>query len=111
MACPPRRRIALLVAEDENVLAGFIGYDDRGHVALLYTASHAARRGVASKLYARVESEWIAAGVPRAFAEASLVARPFFEQHGFTVLNEEYVERRGMLFRRFAMEKALDTAP
>jgi len=99
--------ISVLVAEEQGVLAGFIGYTPNGHVALLYTASHAARKGIASNLYAHVESEWRAAGVPRAFSEVSLAARPFFERQGFTVLAEETVERRGAIFRRFQMAKEL----
>ena len=99
--------MAVLVAEEQGVLAGFIGYEPDGHVALLYTSGHAARKGVASKLYARVESEWRAAGVPRAFAEVSLAARPFFERQGFIVLEEERVERRAIFFTRFRMAKDL----
>jgi putative acetyltransferase len=100
----------VLVAEDEGGLCGFLGYEPNGHVALLYTASRAARRGVASKLYARVEDEWIAAGIRRVFAEVSLAARAFFERQGFVVVVEERVERRGATFTRFAMEKRLAPA-
>lgn len=102
--------IGVLVAEERGALAGFVAYGPDGHVALLYTASHAARRGVASTLYARVESEWRARGVTRAFAEVSLAARPFFERNGFAVVEEEHVERRGVIFRRFRMAKALAPA-
>ncbi|MBX3200248.1 MAG: GNAT family N-acetyltransferase [Labilithrix sp.] len=102
---------AVVVAEEHGVLAGFIGYGHDGHVALLYTASHAARKGVASELYARVESEWLTAGVRRAYSEVSLAARPFFERHGFTVIEEEHVERRGVSFLRFRMAKELGASP
>lgn len=99
--------VNVLVAEDEGVLCGFLGYEPNGHVDLLYTASHAARRGVASKLYAQVETELSAAGVRRVFAEVSLAARAFFERQGFVVVVVERVERRGVTFTRFAMEKWL----
>jgi putative acetyltransferase len=102
--------MSVLVAEDAGRLAGFIGYTSDGHVALLYTASHAARKGVATQLYARVERAWRDLGVPRAFSEVSLAARPFFERHGFTVVEEEQVERRGQTFTRFRMEKELGGA-
>lgn len=98
----------VLVAEEDGVLHGFIGYGADGYVALLYTASHAARKGVASKLYAHVENEWRAAGVRRAYSEVSLAARPFFERQGFAVIEEERVERRGAIFRRFRMAKELE---
>jgi putative acetyltransferase len=99
--------IAVLVAEDVEGIAGFIGYSSDGYVAQLYTASRAARKRVASALYAHVEAGWRAAGVARAYAEVSLTARPFFERQGFDVVEEEEVERRGAIFRRFRMEKAL----
>jgi putative acetyltransferase len=99
--------IQVLVADREGTLAGFIGYESDGHVVLLYTASHAARSGVASRLYERVERDWIAVGVKRAYAEVSLAARPFFESRGFVVEHEERVVRRGATFTRFAMAKAL----
>ena len=99
--------VNVLVAEDEGVLCGFLGYEPNGHVDLIYTASQAARRGVAAKLYAQVETELSAAGVRRVFAEVSLAARAFFERQGFVVVVEERVERRGVTFTRFAMEKWL----
>ena len=100
--------MSVLVAEEDGVLAGFLGYGHDGHVALLYTASHAARKGVASKLYAHVEREWRARGVRRAYSEVSLAARPFFERQGFIVTEEEHVERRGVVLRRFRMVKELE---
>ena len=105
-----RTRLAgmnVLVAEDNGVLCGFLGYEPNGHLDLLYTASRSARRGVASSLYMQVEAGWRAAGVPRAFAEVSLAARAFFDRQGFVVVTEEHVERRGVIFTRFAMEKWL----
>lgn len=100
----------LFVADREGSLVGFIGYEPNGHVVLLYTASHAARTGVASTLYAHVEREWISTGVKRAFAEVSLAARAFFEGRGFVVEHEEQVERRGSTFTRYAMAKELPSS-
>jgi putative acetyltransferase len=102
--------ITVLVAVKDGRLSGFIGYEPSGHVAYLYTASRAARTGVASELYAYVEQEWRAAGVERAFAEVSLAARPFFDRQGFAVEREERVERRGVLFTRFVMAKRLTSS-
>ncbi len=97
----------VLVAEKGGQLAGFIGYEQDGHIDLLYTSPLFTRRGVASVLYQHVEFALESAGVGELFTEASLAARPFFERHGFTVTEEQIVERRGVSFRRFAMRKAL----
>ncbi|PAM07785.1 GNAT family N-acetyltransferase, partial [Acinetobacter baumannii] len=41
------------------------------------------------------------------FTEASLVAKPFFLRHGFSVVEEQNVSRGGVMFRRYAMRKAV----
>lgn len=96
----------LALAVDTGEIAGFLGYTP-GYVELLYTAPWSVRRGVASTLYAHVEHAWRHAGVASVSTEASLVARPFFERQGLRVIEEQQVERRGVLFRRFAMSKSL----
>lgn len=96
-----------LVAEAGGKLPGFISYELNGHVELLYTAPLAARRGVASVLYHEAEVALVARGVSEVFTEASLVARPFFERQRFSVTEEQYVQRRGQKFLRYAMRKSL----
>lgn len=99
--------LTTLVAETDGVLAGFIAYSADGHVDLLYTLPRFARQGVASMLYREAESALRQVGANVAFTEASLVARPFFERHGFVVAEERSVTRRGQVFRRFGMSKTL----
>ena len=99
-----------VVAESDGVLAGFISYTDEGYLDLLFTHPAFARRGVATRLYLRVESALRAAEVPRVFTHASLAARPFFDRHGFRLDGEECVECRGAYLRRFTMHKELQEA-
>ena len=106
-----RQRLAPLitvVAEHEKVLAGFVAYEMNGHLDFLFTHPTFARQGVATRLCRRVEAALQAAGVATVFTEASLAARPFFEQYGFQVKTEEEVEVRGVRLRRFAMHKRID---
>jgi putative acetyltransferase len=103
--------LTTLVAEDNGRLAGFLSFERNGHIDLLYTAPHAARRGVASALYRESERRLIALGTELLFTEASLVAAPFFIRQGLHVVEEQQVERRGLVFRRFAMQKALTLDP
>lgn len=105
-----RSRLAsqsVLVADSDGVIAGFLAYTTDGHIDLLYCAPEFARHGVASALYERAQSVLDAAGAAAAYTEASLVARPFFEARGFGVEAEQYVERGGVGFVRFAMRKPL----
>lgn len=94
-----------LVAEVSNELAGFISYEQNGHIDLLYVSPRHARQGIASELYSQAEAALIAGGAAELFAEASMVARPFFERSGFHVTEEQCVERRGVTFRRYGMRK------
>jgi len=96
-----------IVAELDGVFAGFASYTHAGYLDFLFTQPAFARRGVASRLYQRVESALFAVGAPSVTAHVSLAARPFFDRHGFQLDAEECVECRGACLRRFAMHKQL----
>ena len=95
-------------AENAEALLGFVGYEEDGHIDLMFTSPLAARRGIASQLLGRAEAALRGLGVTGLYTEASLLGRPFFARQGFTVKEEEQVELRGAQFRRFAMVKALE---
>ena len=88
-----------------DILAGFASHTREGYLDFLFTHPAFARRGVASHLNQRVESELRAIGAPTVTAHVSLAARPFFDRHGFRRDAEECVECRGAYLRRFAMHK------
>ena len=107
---PWRDRLAglhTLVTETDGLIAGFASYTDGGYLDFLFTHPAFARRGVASRLYGRVESALLAVGAPAVTTLASLASHPFFERHGFQVDADESVEIRGVCLRRFAMRKPL----
>lgn len=58
-----------------------------------------------------VELALAPSGIAARYTEASLVARPFFARHGFRVVEEPVGVRRGVAFRRFAMQKSIPYAP
>lgn len=95
-------------AENSDALLGFVGYEEDGHIDLMFTSPLAARRGVASQLLGRAEAALRGLGVARLHTEASLLGQPFFARQGFTVKEEQHIELRGAQFRRFAMVKALE---
>ncbi|HMN45394.1 MAG TPA: GNAT family N-acetyltransferase [Povalibacter sp.] len=117
--CPPdlnswTRRLAhlkTLVAEVDGKIAGFISYEQNGHIDLLYTSSVYSRRGIASALCGEVEEKLLRDGTSALSTEASLVARPFFEHRGFQVTEEQCVQVHGVAFRRYAMKKPLIAPP
>ncbi|OOG28715.1 GNAT family N-acetyltransferase [Thioalkalivibrio denitrificans] len=101
-----RRRLvrkAVFVCETEGALAGFIAIDTRGHVDLLFVHPAHLRRGVATALLARARAWAMERGARRLTTDASVTARPFFEQAGFRVTEHRIVPLRGMMFRNFHM--------
>lgn len=100
--------LELLIAEDSQVIAGFIGFSLDGHIDLLYCAPAYARQGVASALYAAAEQRLRAAGVRELFTEASLMAQAFFASQGFSVRQAQTVARGAVMLPRMLMGKILE---
>ncbi|GGA69655.1 acetyltransferase [Arenimonas soli] len=95
----------VLVAGRNGQTAGFIAFTPDGYIDLLFTAPAHARHGVARALFLAAERHLHALGTYDLHTHASRVARPFFEQVGFTVLAPETVDRDGVALERFAMRK------
>ena len=100
--------LELLIADDAQTIAGFIGFSLKGHIDLLYCAPAYARQGVASALYAATEQRLRAAGVRELFTEASLVAQAFFASQGFSVQQAQTVTRGAVTLPRMLMRKTLE---
>ena len=100
--------LELLIAEDDQAIAGFIGFNLDGHIDLLFTAPGHARQGVAATLYAAAEQRLRAAGARELFTEASLTARPFFARQGFSEEQAQTMTRGAVTLQRFAMRKILE---
>lgn len=96
-----------LVEDDNDIIAGFIAWNNEGHIDLLFTAPAYARNGVATQLYTHAEASLRARGVARVHSEASRLAQPFFSKQGFHIDAEENVIRNGETLQRFVMSKRL----
>jgi putative acetyltransferase len=99
--------LIVFVAEIDSEAAGFISLDRDGHLDHLYVHAGFQRRGVALALYRRIEQEAMARGIRRIFTEASITARPFFARVGFQTIAPQEIERRGVSFTNFRMERLL----
>jgi N-acetylglutamate synthase-like GNAT family acetyltransferase len=62
---------------------------------------------VGRMLMAAIEAEARRIGLARLFTEASITARPFFEDQGFTVIAPQMVTCREVEFVNFRMERLL----
>jgi len=104
-----RRRAAseTLIAERDGAILGFAGLAADGLVDMMYVHADQQRRGIAGALLRRIEESARARGLARLHADSSITARPFFERHGFRVLAEQTVTRRGETLTNYRMEKVL----
>lgn len=91
----------------DDVPVAFGRLDPVDHVALLYCGPAYAGRGHATAIVGRLEERARASGVGTLRVEASVVARSFFERHGFRLVGVEHPVRDGVEFTRFRMEKRL----
>lgn len=93
-----------LVAVIGDKIVGFAEFEPNGHIDCFYV-HHAwigkgAGKALMKEIFARAEHQRI----ERIFAEVSITARPFFENQGFTVL-EQQTNKNGL--RNYKMEKIL----
>lgn len=100
-----------LIAEDDGRAAAFGQLDPDDHLAFLYCSSACARRGVGSMIYSALEAHAFAKGISEIHTEASRISRPFFEKHGYAVIEIEHVVRSGVEFERFRMRKSISKTP
>ena len=96
-----------LVAEEGKEVVAFGQLEPDDHLAFLYCRGSVSRKGVGSQLYVALEAQAVAKGVSEIHTEASRISRPFFEKHGYSVVEIERVVRHGVEFERFRMSKKL----
>jgi len=98
-----RAAAGTIVAVVDAVVAGFTDFDGSGYIDMLFVDPRFARRGVASALLARVFDVASEREVDELSVHASLTARPFFERHGFVVIEEQHPIRDGVIMVNFRM--------
>jgi len=95
------------VAEEAGRPVGFAELEADGHLDRVYVSADHQRRGIGRLLLAAVVAEARRVGLARLFTEASVTARPFFENQGFVVLAPQVVTCRGVEFVNYRMERVL----
>lgn len=98
------------VAEVEGQIVGFMTLEANGHIDWTYTHKDFQRRGIASALYAYLESAARTQRIESLWVEASLLAKPFFAKRGFHVVRQNDTKRLGEILINYTMEKSLKKA-
>lgn len=91
-----------LVAEKDDVVVGFGDIDSSGYLDRLYIHKDHQGEGIATAICDKLERT-VRAG--KITTHASITAKPFFENRGYTVVKEQQVERRGICLTNYVMEK------
>lgn len=95
------------VASDSKVIVGFCDLTREGHLDRLFVSADHQRRGIARMLVGRLLDDAMSAGINVVITEASITAKPFFEQIGFEVVREQSVYCRGVCLTNFRMRRKL----
>ncbi|MDT8345626.1 MAG: GNAT family N-acetyltransferase, partial [Thermohalobaculum sp.] len=99
-----------LVAIRKAAIRGFMTLGHDGHLDLAYVLPEERGQGTADALLAALEAAARARGLHWLTTEASLVARPFLERHGWCGASRQSVIRNGVALTNFRMHKPLGTS-
>jgi putative acetyltransferase len=95
------------VAEHDEIIAGFAQLSHQGEIDCFYCHKNYQRQGIGKQLYHTIEITAFSLGLPHLFTDASITAKPFFEQMGFEVLHQQEVTCRGESFINYSLIKWL----
>lgn len=96
------------VVETETELLGFAGLAQNGHVTAIYVRGDRIGQGIGSRLMATLLSFADSEGIQRLYAEASEFSLGLFLKFGFQQFDQEVVERNGVTFKRYLVERPHD---
>ena len=96
-----------VVAVEDDQVAGFSDLVDRTLLDMLFVDPRLGRRGIGSALISAIIRRARAGDAPYLETNASLVARPVFERHGFVVMAQQTPVVRGVALTNFKMRLPL----
>ena len=93
------------VAVDETGILGFAGIADNGHILSAYVRRDRIHQGIGSRLMDILLDYAKRHRIQRLYAEASEFSLGLFKRFGFQVYDTEIVERQGVEFHRYLVER------
>lgn len=95
------------VAESERTIIGFGDMTAAGYLDRLYVHKDYQRQGIASALLKTLEGEAQRLHLSEIRTDASITAKPFFERHGYQLVQSQSVVRRGVTLVNFKLVKTI----
>lgn len=96
------------ILEYDNRIVGFGDMTCDGYLDHLFVHKDYQRKGIATMIVNHLEENAIKRGVVLFTTYASITARPFFENRGYTIVRENVVVIDGIEIPNFFMEKIID---
>ncbi|MBD1915578.1 MULTISPECIES: GNAT family N-acetyltransferase [Cyanophyceae] len=97
--------VTTFVAENDTAILGFAGIGDDGYVASTYVRHDCLHRGIGSVLMQAVLTHAQEKQIQRLYAEASEFSLGLFQKFGFSQYDTEVVDRNGVQFTRYLVER------
>lgn len=94
-----------LVADSDGLIAGFVQFENDGHIDCFYCHKDFQGKGVGRLLFEAVEKKARKQKLTKLFVEASITAKPFFEKMGFSIVKRQKVLTKGIKLTNYQMEK------
>ena len=88
-----------------RMIAGFMEFDNDGHIDCHYTHPEFTRKGVAGMLLSHIVSIAEALSMPRLYVEASHLIKPLYVKHGFQCLRLNHVAKGSVTIENWIMER------
>ncbi|EZH66634.1 acetyltransferase [Bacillaceae bacterium JMAK1] len=95
------------VAKIDEEVVGFGDITYSGYLDRLFVHKNYQRQGIATAIVELLESEAMRLNLVAVHTEASITAKPFFEQRGYNVMCEQTVERKGVNLINYKMIKRI----
>lgn len=103
-------KMIVFVAEIDSTIVGFADLTREGYLDHLYVHKEYQARWVSLHLFKAIEKAARELGLTKLTTDCSITAKVPAERMGFKVLKEQIVEKNGMKFINYHMEKKLNPA-
>lgn len=95
------------VAEESGEIIGFGDMTKEGYIDRLFVNKNHQGRGVALRIFRKLEQDARACGLRELTCEASIMLKPLAEMQGFEVIEKQSKFHRGVEFINYKMRKEL----
>ncbi|MFS0749124.1 GNAT family N-acetyltransferase [Oceanobacillus sp. 1P07AA] len=95
------------VALMDNVIVGFIDLEKDGYLNRLFVHKDYQRQGIAKRLYNSIEDDARHYNIENLYTNASITAKPFFKQCGFSIIQKQEVYIDNVMLINYQMSKIL----